>query len=87
MTTIAHIREISVAIEKTLALLKQTATDEVHARAALMELYIAGINQGKAEHEQLVQTICNNTAKALLLSKEAMKAIQELEGKACTPAT
>lgn len=86
MTTIAHIREISVAIEKTLALLKQAGTDEKHARAALMELYIAGINQGKSEHEQLVQTICNNTAKALLLSKEAMKAIQELEDVPCTPA-
>lgn len=86
MTTIAHIREISVAIENTLALLKKTATDEKQVRAALMELYIAGINQGKAEHEHLVKTICNNTAKALQLSKEAMKAIQELEDVPCIPA-
>lgn len=87
MTTIAHIREISVAIENTLAMLKQVATDEKQVRAALMELYIAGINQGKAEHEQLVQTICNNTARALLLSEEAMKAIQALKEAPCTQAT
>jgi len=87
MTTLAHIHEISVAIEKTLGALQQHATDEKAARAALLELYIAGINQGKAESEHTVQAICDNTAKALLLSKEALKAIVALEEEPCHPAS
>lgn len=79
MTTIAHIHEISVAIENTLALIKQSDTDEKRIRAALLELYIEASNRGMAEQEQCVKTIRNNAAKALRISKEAMQAIQELE--------
>lgn len=79
MTTIAHIHEISTAIEQTLATLRELMTDEKMARAALLNLYVAGINQGKAESEKLVQTISENAAKAILSSKAALKAIHELE--------
>lgn len=79
MTTLAHIHEASQAIENTLAKLREPATDERQARAALLEIYLAGYQKAKADNAGQVISVCNMTAEAVRLSKAALQAIANLE--------
>lgn len=79
MTTLAHIHEASQAIENTLVMLQKPETDEKQARAALLDIYLAGYQKAKADNAGQVMTVCNITAEAIQLSKSALQAITKLE--------
>lgn len=79
MTTLAHIHEASLAIENTLAMLSQPGTDEKQARAALLDIYLAGYQKAKADADRQIEHVCHNSATAIQLSKVALAAIVKLE--------
>lgn len=79
MTRLSDIHEASLAIENTLVLLRQPDTDEKRARAALLDIYLAGYQKGKADSDRLVESVCDSSATAIELSKVALLAILKLE--------
>ena len=79
MTRLSDIHEASLAIENTLALLRQPETDEKKARAALLDIYLAGYQKAKADADCQIETVCHNAGTAIQLSKVALAAIVKLE--------
>lgn len=79
MTRLSDIHEASLAIENTLALLQKPATDEKQARAALLDIYLAGYQRAKADAGRQIESVCDSTAVAIQLSKVALTAIVKLE--------
>lgn len=79
MTRLSDIHEASLAIENTLALLRQPETDEKKARAALLDIYLAGYQKAKADADRQIESVCHDTGMAIQLSKVALVAIAKLE--------
>lgn len=79
MTRLSDIHEASLAIENTLVMLQKPDTDEKQARAALLDIYLAGYHQAKADADRQIENVCHNSASAIQLSKVALAAILKLE--------
>lgn len=79
MHRLADIHEASLAIETTLTLLRQPDTDEKQARAALLDIYLAGFQKARDAHGVSPVDIRDGRPTAHWLSKVALEAISRLE--------
>lgn len=79
MTRLSDIHEASLAIENTLVMLRKPDTDEKRARAALLDIYLAGYQKAKADGDRMVESVCDSSAAAIELSKVALQAILKME--------